>query len=114
MLLISQKGKIGESYNVGSGKNIKNIDIIKKIIKISKTKSLNKMDKVKIKFVKDRPGHDIRYALNCNKIFKKLGWKSKIPFEKGLSDTFDWYLNNKKFLSQVAEKLYINRLGLKK
>ena len=114
LLLISQKGKIGESYNVGSGKNIKNIDIIKKIIKISKTKSLNKMDKVKIKFVKDRPGHDIRYALNCNKIFKKLGWKSKIPFEKGLSDTFDWYLNNKKFLSQVAEKLYINRLGLKK
>jgi len=114
LLLISQKGKIGESYNVGSGKNIKNIDIVKKIIKISKKKSLNKIDKVKIKFVKDRPGHDIRYALNCSKIFKKLGWKSKISFEKGLSDTFDWYLDNKNFLRQVSEKLYINRMGLKK
>ena len=114
LLLICQKGKIGESYNVGSGKNIKNIDIVKKIIKISKKKSLNKIDKVKIKFVKDRPGHDIRYALNCSKIFKKLGWKSKISFEKGLSDTFDWYLDNKNFLRQVSEKLYINRMGLKK
>jgi dTDP-glucose 4,6-dehydratase len=114
LLLIYLKGKIGENYNVGSGKNVKNIDIVKKIIKISKKKYLNKIDKVKIKFVKDRPGHDIRYALNSNKILKKLGWKSKIPFEKGLSETFDWYLNNKNFLSQVSKKLYINRLGLKK
>jgi len=114
LLLIYLKGKIGENYNVGSGKNIKNIDVVKKIIKISKKKSLNKIDKVKIEFVKDRPGHDMRYALNSNKILKKLGWKSRIPFEKGLSETFDWYLKNKNFLSQVSKKLYINRLGLKK
>ena len=114
LLLIFQKGKIGESYNIGSGKNIKNIDLVKKIIKISRKKLLKKINNAKIKFVKDRPGHDVRYALNSKKILKKIGWKSRIPFEKGLSETFDWYLNNKNFLNKISEKLYIKRLGLKK
>ena len=114
LLIILLKGKIGESYNVGSGKNIINKDIAKKLLKIAKSKSINLGKKVKIKFVKDRPGHDFRYALNSKKIINKLEWRAKIAFNKGLSQTFDWYLENKKFFNSVSKKLYINRLGLKK
>ena len=64
--------------------------------------------------MKDRPGHDFRYALNNKKILNKLGWKAKIPIGKGLLQTFDWYINNKAFFNSVSKKLYINRLGLKK
>ena len=113
LLLIYLKGKVGESYNIGSSMNLKNIDIAKKLIKIAKNKTLKINKKVKIKFVKDRPGHDFRYALNNKKILNELGWKSKIPFHSGLSKTLDWYLNNKIFFKSVSKKLYINRLGLK-
>jgi len=113
LLLIFLKGKIGESYNIGSGMNVKNIDIAKRLLKIVKNKSLKTNKKAKIKFVKDRPGHDFRYALNNKKILKKLGWKAKISLHEGLSETFDWYLNNKTFFKSVSKKLYINRLGLK-
>tara|TARA_Y100000590_G_scaffold397757_1_gene479517 strand:- start:1146 stop:2162 length:1017 start_codon:yes stop_codon:yes gene_type:complete len=114
LLLIYLKGKIGESYNIGSGNNLMNIDIAKKLIKIAKNKFEKLGKKVKIKFVKDRPGHDFRYALNNRKIFKKLGWKTRIPLSIGLAETFDWYQNNKAFFNSVSKKLYINRLGLKK
>ena len=113
LLLIYSKGKVGESYNVGSGMNLKNIDIAKKLLKIAKNKSLKINKKVKIKFVKDRPGHDFRYALNNKKIQKELSWKAKTPLHLGLSQTFDWYINNKDFFNSVSKKLYINRLGLK-
>ena len=66
----------------------------------------------KIKFVKDRPGHDFRYALNNKKIFKKLKWKPKVKFEKGLRETISWYLNNKKFLKNISKENYEKRLGL--
>ena len=113
LLLVYLKVKVGESYNIGSSMNLKNIDIAKKLIKIAKNKTLKINKKVKIKFVKDRPGHDFRYALNNKKILNELGWKSKIPFHSGLSKTLDWYLNNKIFFKSVSKKLYINRLGLK-
>ena len=113
LLLIYAKGKIGESYNVGSGMNLKNIDIAKKLLVIAKNKLLKSNTKAKIKFVKDRPGHDFRYALNNKKILKKLGWKAKISLHEGLSETFDWYLNNKTFFKSVSKKLYTSRLGLK-
>ena len=113
LLKIFNKGKIGESYNVGSNQNIENIDIAKKLLKIAKNKSLKVDKKTKIKFVKDRPGHDFRYALDNNKILRKLSWKAKIPLQAGLSQTFDWYINNKAFFKSVSKKLYINRLGLK-
>ena len=113
LLLIYMKGKIGESYNIGSGINLRNIEIAKKLLKIAKNKYPKINKKTKIKLVKDRPGHDIRYALNNKKILKKLGWKAKISLEIGLSQTFDWYLNNKNFFNSVSKKLYINRLGLK-
>ncbi len=113
LLKLYFKGKVGESYNVGSGLNLKNIDLAKKLLKIAKSKSFKIGKKVRIKFVKDRPGHDFRYALNNKKILKIVGWKSKIPLNFGLSETFDWYLKNKAFFNSVSKKHYINRLGLK-
>jgi len=113
LLKIFFKGKIGESYNVGSNQNINNVNLTKKLLKIVKNKSLKINKKVKIMFVKDRPGHDFRYALNSNKILKKLDWKAKISLHEGLSQTFDWYINNKSFFNSVSKKLHIHRLGLK-
>ena len=113
LLMIYIKGKIGESYNIGSGVNIKNIDIAKKLLRIAKKKSSKISEKVKIKFIKDRPGHDFRYALNNKKILKKLGWKTKISLLDGLLRTFNWYINNKNFFNSVSKKLYTKRLGLK-
>ena len=114
LLKIFNKGKIGECYNVGSNQNIENLEIAKKLLKISKKKLLKLNKKSKIKFVKDRPGHDFRYALNSKKILKKLGWKAKISLNAGLSQTFDWYSNNRKFFTSVSKKLYVDRLGFKK
>ena len=114
LLKIFLRGKIGESYNVGSNQNIQNIDITKKLITILKSNSIIIGNKVKIKFVKDRPGHDFRYALDCKKIHKELKWKSKINLNEGLADTFQWYLNNMDFFISVSKKLYDKRLGLNK
>ena len=114
LLKIFNKGRIGESYNVGSNQNIKNLDIAKKLLKIAKKKLLKLNKKSEIKFVKDRPGHDFRYALNNKKILKKLGWKAKMSLNAGLSQTFDWYSNNRKFFTSVSKKLYVDRLGLKR
>ena len=113
LLKIFNKGKIGESYNIGSSINLNNIDIAKKLIEIAKKQFFVVNKNVKIKFVKDRPGHDIRYALNNKKILKELGWKAKISINDGLIQTFNWYLNNNNFFTSVSKKLYINRLGLK-
>ena len=107
------KGRTGQSYNVGSGKNLKNIDLVKKILKVCKLMKIEIGKKTKIKFVKDRPGHDFRYALDSKKIFKELKWKPKIKFDDGLKETINWYLVNKKFLSSISKKKYQERLGLK-
>tara|TARA_A100001011_G_scaffold114944_1_gene121581 strand:- start:1923 stop:2948 length:1026 start_codon:yes stop_codon:yes gene_type:complete len=107
------KGKNGENYNVGSNVNLRNIDLIKKIIKICKMIDIKIGKKTKIKFVKDRPGHDFRYALNNKKIFKTLKWKPKINFQLGLKNTIIWYVNNKQFLTKLSKKSYEKRLGLK-
>ena len=112
LLKLYLKGKSGQSYNVGSGKNLRNVDLVKKILSIMKKKSIKIGSKVKIKYVKDRPGHDYRYALNSKKIFKHLGWKTKINLNDGLSQTIDWYLKNKKFFSSINKNLYTKRLGL--
>ncbi len=110
---IFKKGKVGESYNVGSNINLKNIDLVKTILRIFEKKKFIIGKKVKINYVKDRPGHDFRYALNSLKIKKQIGWKSKISLIKGLHMTIDWYLNNKNFINSISKKLYVNRLGLK-
>ena len=113
LLKIFFKGKIGESYNVGTNQNISNVKLAKKLLGIVKNKTLRVNKKVKIVFVKDRPGHDFRYALDSNKILKKLGWKAKISLNRGLLQTFNWYIHNKSFFNSVSKKLHVNRLGLK-
>ena len=111
---IFQKGVVGESYNVGSGVNLFNILLVKKLLNIVKLKKIKLGEKVKIKFVADRPGHDIRYALNCNKIKKKLKWKIKKKFTIGLKETLEWYISNKQFFKNFSKKLFYKRLGLNK
>ncbi|MDA7832401.1 dTDP-glucose 4,6-dehydratase [Candidatus Pelagibacter sp.] len=110
---IFEKGKIGEFYNIGSNKNLNNIQITKALLKIAKN-FIYIGNNVKIKYIADRPGHDKRYALNSNKIKKRLNWKPQIKFDKGLKETFLWYLNNKKYYSSLAKKDIVKRLGLKK
>ena len=112
LLLIFLKGKIGDNYNVGTNFNLKNIDIAKKLIRIAKKKLPKIGNKVKISFVKDRPGHDFRYALDSKKIYRKLKWRNKIKFNEGLNQTFDWYLQNKNFFKKL-EKEFMKRYGLK-
>jgi dTDP-glucose 4,6-dehydratase len=94
-------GRIGEIYNIGGNSEIKNIDLIKKLVKI-----LNKQENL-ITFVKDRPGHDLRYAINHEKITMELGWKPKIKLENGLEITVNWYLNNREWLNRIISKEYL-------
>ena len=110
---VFEKGKIGEFYNIGSNENLNNIQITKALIKIAKN-FITIGHNVKIKYIADRPGHDQRYALNSNKIKKKLKWKPQIKFDNGLKETFLWYLNNRKYYSSLAKKDIVKRLGLKK
>ena len=78
--------------------------MLKKKIKLGKN--------VKIKFVKDRPGHDIRYALDSKKIYNKLKWKSKISLKMGLQNTFNWYFKNMKYYTSLKKKDITKRLGI--
>ena len=110
---IFKKGKIGENYNVGSGIRLRNIDLVKLILSIAKKNNIFLRNKNKILYVKDRPGHDKRYALNSNKIKKKLGWRHKTSLKKGLSHTIEWYLKNKKFFDKISNRDFTKRLGLK-
>ena len=110
LIKIFKKGKIGEFYNIGSNKNLNNIQITKMLLKISK-KFLIIGPAVKIKYVKDRPGHDLRYALNSNKIKRQLNWKSTTSINQGIKKTFLWYLNNKRYFNKLKKKDIIKRLG---
>ena len=110
---IFKKGKKGESYNIGTGMNINNLKLTKILLKIIKLNKIELGNKVKIKFVKDRPGHDFRYALNSNKIKKKLGWKPEDNFISALNKTFNWYYNNQNFFKTFSKDKFFKRLGLK-
>ena len=112
LVKIFQKGKVGEFYNIGSNKNLNNLEVCESLLNVSK-KIINVGKKVKITFVKDRPGHDQRYALNSNKIKKKLKWSPKISFNKGIKFTFEWYMNNKSYYKSLSKKDIIKRLGFK-
>jgi len=110
LLKVFNNGKVGEFYNIGSNKNLNNIEISKKLLDVAK-KYLTTGKKVKIKFIKDRPGHDIRYALDSKKILKQLKWKAKTNFEKGIKETFIWYLKNNQYYKQISKEDIIKRLG---
>jgi len=103
------KGRSGEKYNIGSGINCSNIFLVKKILKSFADRKIKIGKKVKIIFVKDRPGHDFRYALNSNKIKKKLKWKPKINLNQGISKTVDWYIKNQKYFKKLNEKNFSHR-----
>ncbi len=113
LFAIFKRGKIGESYNIGSGTNLSNLNLTKFLLKIVKNKKINIGKNVKIKFVKDRPGHDFRYALNSNKIRRKLKWFPTTQFHEGLKKTLDWYLKNYEFFNFFSKKKFFKRLGLK-
>lgn len=91
---VINEGKSGEIYNISGNNEISNNTIIKMILNI-----MNKPTSL-IKYVKDRPGHDFRYSLNSTKIQKKINWKPKYDFEKGIKETISWYLNNKSWWSK--------------
>ena len=110
---ILKKGKSGHSYNIGTGFNITNLNLTKLLLKIVKNKNMKINKQVKIQFVKDRPGHDFRYALNSKKILKELKWKPKINFESGLNKTLNWYIENYSFFNYFSKKTFFKRLGLK-
>ncbi|MDC3100374.1 dTDP-glucose 4,6-dehydratase [Candidatus Pelagibacter sp.] len=110
LLKVFLRGKKGEFYNIGSNKNLNNLQITKYLINIAK-KHISLGKKVKIKFVKDRPGHDLRYALNSDKIKSKLKWNSKTKIFEGLNKTFLWYYNNQKYFKNLKKKDITKRLG---
>ena len=111
LIKIAIKGKIGESYNIGSGVKIQNIELMNKIISIFKKINTNQKKRINFHFVKDRPGHDFRYSLNSSKLKTELKWKCKINFNEGLKDTIYWYIDkfNKNFFKN---KDFKNRIGL--
>ena len=112
LIKISEKGLLGENYNIGSGIELNNIDIVKKIISCFKKIDINLANRAKFVFVKDRPGHDLRYSLNSSKIKKHLKWKCKYNLDQGIEKTIIWYVEkfNKNFF---RKKDFENRIGLK-
>ena len=98
--LVFEKGKIGEVYNIGASREMKNIEIIKLILK-----KLGKGEEL-IEYVKDRPGHDRRYAIDSSMIQKELGWKPTFEFEEAITATIDWYLQNKKWWERIISGEY--------
>lgn len=106
--LVFNSGKIGETYNIGGENEWHNITLVKKICEIMDVK-LNRpkgTSEKLITFVKDRAGHDLRYAIDCSKIKKELGWKQQVDFETGLQKTIDWYLNNEAWINNVITGEY--------
>ena len=112
LIKIFEKGKIGNFYNIGSNKNLSNIEVCRNLLNYSK-KIISLGSKVKIKYVKDRPGHDIRYALNSNKLRKQLNWKPQTNFKQGIKLTINWYNQNKEYYKSLKKKDIQNRLGTK-
>lgn len=106
--IVFNKADNNETYNVGGFNEWKNIDLVKLLCKQMDEKlSRNKGTSEKlITFVKDRPGHDLRYAIDATKINRELGWKPTVTFEKGLSKTIDWYLENQGWLKNVTSGDY--------
>ncbi|WP_338357116.1 dTDP-glucose 4,6-dehydratase [Yeosuana marina] len=106
--LVFHEGTVGETYNIGGFNEWKNIDLVTLLCqqmdeKLNRTKGTS--EKL-ITYVKDRPGHDLRYAIDATKINKELDWKPSVTFEEGLSITIDWYLNNEEWLNNVTSGEY--------
>ncbi len=111
-------GNVGETYNIGGSNEIQNIEVVKKICNILDKLISNKLNGMAsfselITYVKDRPGHDVRYAINANKINKDLGWKPEESFESGILKTVQWYLTNNEWCENIQNGSYkLERLGV--
>ncbi len=107
--VIFHNGKNGETYNIGGHNEWKNIDLIKVLCKIMDKKLGRKegTSEKLITFVKDRAGHDLRYAIDSSKLQKELGWKPSLQFEEGIEKTIDWYLENEEWLKNVTSGDYL-------
>ena len=100
--LILHKGRVGEVYNLGGHSERTNLDVVKTILKqLGKPESL-------ITYVTDRPGHDLRYAIDSTKAEKELGWDRTYTFEKGIEETVNWYLNNQEWIEEIKNGNYKN------
>jgi dTDP-glucose 4,6-dehydratase len=107
---IMQNGKTGQTYNIGGENQWENIKLLDLLIEITAVKA--KLDSAKVRgtilYVKDRPGHDRRYAIDCSKIKRELGWKQSVSFEEGLGRTIDWYLANPGWIESIRSGEYKN------
>jgi dTDP-glucose 4,6-dehydratase len=108
--MVFHKGVIGETYNIGGFNEWKNIDLVKLLCtqmdeKLGKPAGTSEQ---LITYIKDRPGHDRRYAIDASKINRELGWKPSVTFQEGLSETIDWFLNNEDWLTNVTSGSYKN------
>ncbi|MCF8714896.1 dTDP-glucose 4,6-dehydratase [Joostella atrarenae] len=106
--LVFHKGENHETYNIGGFNEWKNIDLVKTLCKLMDEKlgRTKGESEALITYVKDRPGHDLRYAIDASKINKKLGWEPSVTFEEGLAKTIDWYLDNEEWLKNVTSGEY--------
>jgi dTDP-glucose 4,6-dehydratase len=107
--LIFHKGRTGETYNIGGNNEWKNIDLVRLLCKVM-DKKLNRESGTSeklINFVKDRAGHDLRYAIDSTKLQRELGWYPSVNFEQGLEITVDWYLQNEDWLNDVTSGDYL-------
>ena len=106
--LVFHEGKNHETYNIGGFNEWQNIDLVKLLCQIMDAKLGRNPGQSEelITYVKDRPGHDLRYAIDASKINKELGWKPSVTFEQGLEKTIDWFLNNEQWLSNVTSGAY--------
>ncbi|GET20728.1 dTDP-glucose 4,6-dehydratase [Prolixibacter denitrificans] len=108
--LIFQEGKEGETYNIGGNNEWTNIDLIRTLCKVM-DKKLDRepgTSEKLITFVKDRAGHDLRYAIDSSKLMNELGWKPSLQFEEGIEKTVDWYLGNQEWLENIVNGTYEN------
>ena len=108
--LIYHEGKQGDTYNIGGFNEWTNIDLVKLLCKVMDEKLVREEGSSEklITYVKDRPGHDKRYAIDAGKINKELGWLPSLQFEEGLRKTVDWYLINQEWLDSVTSGEYQN------
>lgn len=98
--MIAQKGNPGETYNIGTGYRVPNMDVVKKLLE------LTGRDESAIEYVDDRPGHDRRYALNSNKLRNELGWEPSVNFDEGLAKTVEWYKTNSEWIDRCRTGEY--------